>query len=102
MNQPADARVGAQHGVPAVRPGVGERRTKSATDHVHQRIEPAPARIGGVDQRGESYRVPGVADDYGYAEAVAEDFPEDLHEAVLTAEDACTEWAIKIADETEG
>ena len=40
--------------------------------------------------------------DYGYAEAVSGDIPEDLHEAVLTAKDACPEWAIKIVDETEG
>ncbi|MFI9536588.1 ferredoxin [Nocardia fusca] len=40
--------------------------------------------------------------DYGYAEAVSEEIPEDLHEAVLTAKDACPEWAIKIVDETEG
>jgi ferredoxin len=37
--------------------------------------------------------------DYGYAEAIDTEIPEDLQEAVSTAKDACPEWAIKIVDE---
>ncbi|WP_328392840.1 ferredoxin [Nocardia sp. NBC_00416] len=40
--------------------------------------------------------------DYGYAEAIADEIPEDLQEAVATAKDACPEWAIKIVDESAG
>lgn len=40
--------------------------------------------------------------DYGYAEAIGEEIPQDLHEAVITAEAACPEWAIKIIDEPAG
>ena len=37
--------------------------------------------------------------DYGYAEAVDTEIPEDLTEAVQTAKDACPEWAITIIGE---
>lgn len=40
--------------------------------------------------------------DDGYAEAIGEEIPADLHEAVTTAGDACPEWAIKIIDDPEG
>ena len=37
--------------------------------------------------------------DYGYAEAVDKEIPEELVEAVQTARDACPEWAITLVDE---
>ena len=56
--------VHAQQGIPTLRAGLDERGGERASRHVDQRVEPAPARIHRLEQRGELLRLAHVAVDH--------------------------------------